>query len=62
MITEADVEQIRIANTIACLKMTGGKVSGKDGAAAVLGIRPTTLYSRLKKLGLDKDDWSQKER
>jgi len=62
VITEADVEQIRIANTIACLKMTGGKVSGKDGAAAVLGIRPTTLYSRLKKLGLDKDDWSQKER
>jgi len=42
--------------------MTGGKVSGKDGAAAFLGIRPTTLYSRLKKLGLDKDDWSHKER
>jgi transcriptional regulator of acetoin/glycerol metabolism len=55
--TEADVEQIRIANTIACLKKAGGKVSGPDGAAALLGIRPTTLYSRLNKLGLSQEDW-----
>ena len=59
--TEADVEQIRIANTIACLKKTGGKVSGKDGAAALLGIRPTTLFSRLSKLGLSQSDWSQRD-
>ena len=58
LMTEADVEQIRIANTIACLRKTGGTVSGKDGAAALLGIRPTTLYSRLNKLGLNRDDWS----
>ena len=57
LMTEADVEQIRIANTIACLKKAGGKVSGQDGAAALLGIRPTTLYSRLNKLGLSQDDW-----
>ena len=56
--TEADVEQIRIANIIACLKKTSGKVSGKDGAAALLGIRPTTLFSRLSKLGLNKEDWT----
>ena len=62
LMTEADVEKIRIANTIAWLKKTGGKVSGKDGAAAMLGIRPTTLSSRLHKLGLNKDDWSQQER
>jgi DNA-binding NtrC family response regulator len=57
LMTDAAVEQIRITNTIACLRKTGGKVSGKDGAAALLGIRPTTLYSRLKKLGLTEDDW-----
>lgn len=57
LMTEADVEQIRIANTIACLKKTSGKVSGKDGAAALLGIRPTTLFSRLHKLGLSQDYW-----
>ena len=57
IMTEAEVEQIRIANTIACMKAADGRVSGKDGAAALLGIRPTTLYSRLKKLGLGRDDW-----
>jgi PAS domain S-box-containing protein len=57
LMTEADIEQIRTANILACLKKTGGKVSGKDGAAALLGIRPTTLFSRLNKLGLSHDDW-----
>ena len=57
LLTEAEVEQIRTANTIACMKEAGGKVSGDDGAAALLGIRPTTLYSRLQKLGLRNEDW-----
>ena len=57
LLTEADVEQIRRMNIIACLKETGGKVSGEKGAAALLGIKPTTLYSRLKKLGLSEKDW-----
>lgn len=57
LLTEADVEQIRRANIIACMKEAAGRVSGKDGAAALLGIKPTTLYSRLKKLGLSESDW-----
>jgi PAS domain S-box-containing protein len=57
LLTEADVEQIRRANIIACMKEAGGKVSGAKGAAALLGIKPTTLYSRLKKLGLNENDW-----
>ena len=57
LLTEADIEQIRIANTIACMKEAGGRVSGKNGAAALLGIRPTTLYSRLQKIGLTPNDW-----
>ncbi len=57
LLTEADIEQIRIANTIACLKETGGRVSGPNGAAALLGVRPTTLYSRIQKLGLSPHDW-----
>ena len=57
LLTEADIEQLRIANTISCMKEAGGRVSGKGGAAALLGIQPTTLYSRLKKLGLGQDDW-----
>lgn len=57
LLTEADVEHIRRANIIACMKEAGGRVSGKNGAAALLGIKPTTLYSRLKKLGLSESDW-----
>lgn len=57
LLTEVEVEQIRKTNIIACMKEAGGKVSGKKGAAALLGIKPTTLYSRLKKLGLSENDW-----
>ncbi|SHE94993.1 PAS domain S-box-containing protein [Loktanella atrilutea] len=52
LLTDAEIDQIRIANTIACLKETGGRVSGPDGAAAMLGLQPTTLYSRIRSLGL----------
>lgn len=34
------------------LKRTGGRVYGDGGAAAILGINPSTLRSRMKKLGL----------
>jgi DNA-binding NtrC family response regulator len=34
------------------LDYTGGKIYGKDGAAALLDIKPTTLQSKLKKLGV----------
>ena len=57
LLTEADVEQIRRANIVACMKEADGRVSGEGGAAAMLGIKPTTLYSRLKKLGLTESDW-----
>lgn len=35
------------------IKKTGGKMSGPNGAAEILGMRRTTLYSRIKKLGID---------
>jgi transcriptional regulator with GAF, ATPase, and Fis domain len=34
------------------LARTSGKIYGADGAAAMLGLPPTTLQSKLKKLGL----------
>jgi len=34
------------------LKQTGGKIFGPDGAAQLLGLKPTTLASRIKKLGI----------
>lgn len=34
------------------LKKTGGKIYGRDGAAHLLKLKPTTLQSKLKKLGI----------
>jgi transcriptional regulator with GAF, ATPase, and Fis domain len=52
VMTEEQMRDLQIKNIIACLKMTNGKVSGDGGAANLLGIRPTTLYSRIKKFGI----------
>ena len=47
-----DVEKRHI---IATLKKTGWKVSGEKGAAKILGINPTTLEARMKKLGIRRE-------
>ncbi|MFO7707365.1 MAG: sigma 54-interacting transcriptional regulator [Desulfobacterales bacterium] len=36
----------------AVLESTGGKVHGKDGAAALLGVNPSTLRNRMDRLGV----------
>ena len=36
-----------------CWEHTGGRVSGVRGAARILGMKPTTLQSRMKKLGIE---------
>jgi transcriptional regulator with GAF, ATPase, and Fis domain len=45
----ADVERDHILKTLA---VTRWRVSGPHGAAAVLGLHPSTLLSRMKKLGI----------
>lgn len=37
---------------LAALRAVGWKVSGRGGAAELLGLRPTTLEARMKKLGI----------
>jgi formate hydrogenlyase transcriptional activator len=39
---------------LSVLKYCGEQVSGKNGAAAILGIPPSTLISRMKRLGITK--------
>ena len=50
---EERLERDRI-NILAALKVTNGKISGKEGAAELLGIKPTTLASRMNSLGIEK--------
>jgi DNA-binding NtrC family response regulator len=38
----------------AALALSAGKIFGPDGAAELLGMKPTTLASRIKALGLTK--------
>lgn len=56
-LTSAEVRRIEVANLTACLREKEGEVSGPDGAA-LLGLRPTTLSSRIKAYGITKDDWA----
>ena len=39
---------------VEALRETGGKVFGPGGAAELLDVKPTTLASRIKRLGIDK--------
>jgi transcriptional regulator with GAF, ATPase, and Fis domain len=47
--TLADAERDHI---LAVLERTHGRIKGPAGAAAVRGLNPATLYSRMKKLGI----------
>lgn len=46
---------------MAALAQAGGKVSGVGGAAELLGIKPTTLASRLTKWGIDAREFRKKK-
>ena len=41
-------------NTVAALRMSGWKIYGSGGAAELLGLKPTTLVARIKKMGIQK--------
>ncbi len=46
------MEDVEREHILATLERAGWKVSGARGAAAALGLKPTTLESRMKKLGI----------
>ena len=53
VMTDKDVQTLERNNLVRALTATAGRVSGDDGAAAILGMKPTTLSSRLKKLNIN---------
>jgi len=52
LLTEEERRERDRANIRDALHVCGGRVSGPGGAARLLGVKPTTLASRLKALGI----------
>lgn len=53
LLTEDERRDRDRANIVAALQACGGKVFGPGGAAELLNVRPTTLTSRIKALGIE---------
>jgi PAS domain S-box-containing protein len=49
------LEEVEKRHIIEALNTTGWRVSGKEGAAEILGINPKTLESRMQRLGIQRD-------
>jgi DNA-binding NtrC family response regulator len=55
-LTDAEMRRRERENLFAVLRKTGWKIKGVDGAAELLGVKPTTLISRIEKMGLKRED------
>ncbi|HBX55332.1 sigma 54-interacting transcriptional regulator [Pseudomonas sp. UBA2684] len=51
--TDNQQRQRERSNLLAALRACHGKVFGRDGAASLLGVKPTTLRSRLERFGIE---------
>ena len=54
ILTEAEITALQKQNLLAALIRSGWKIYGKDGAANLLGIKPTTLIERMRRLKIKK--------
>lgn len=52
ILTEAEIKALQKQNLLAALIRSGWKIYGKGGAAELLGIKPTTLIERVRRLGI----------
>ncbi len=54
VLPDVEIKRRERENLLLALRRTGWKIYGPDGAAELLGVRPTTLASRVARLGLKK--------
>ena len=54
ILTEKEMRDFQKTNLLEALKQTSWRVSGPNGAAELLGVRPTTLADRIRTFGLRK--------
>jgi formate hydrogenlyase transcriptional activator len=62
ILTQEEMNSRERENILNALKQCRWKITGVDGAAELLGIKPTTLHSKIKKMGLKRptrheDSW-----
>lgn len=55
-LTEAERERRERENLMVILERANWKVKGPDGAAELLGVKATTLFSRMRKMGIRPPD------
>lgn len=53
ILTIQQLKQLETTNLQLAIKQCEGKIFGDEGAAKLLGINPTTLISKLKKMGIE---------
>jgi transcriptional regulator with GAF, ATPase, and Fis domain len=52
VVTEEEMVRLQVRNMERALELCRGRIYGPDGAAALLGLKPTTLATRMKKLNV----------
>jgi PAS domain S-box-containing protein len=52
LLTESDLRELERKNTLLALNMADWRVAGPNGAAKLLGVKPTTLADRIRKFKL----------
>lgn len=62
LVTDAELKQRDRTNILRALRQSGGKVSGRQGAAVLLDMKPSTLTSRIKKYCIDVDAFKNEKR
>jgi len=57
VLTAEELRQLERANIVRALARAHGRIGGANGAAAMLGLPVTTLASRIRALGIRKDEY-----
>ena len=58
--TEAEKKEQERRNILRALEQCRGRVFGEQGAAALLGVKPTTLASRIARLNIEPREFKQR--
>jgi formate hydrogenlyase transcriptional activator len=58
---DGSLEIVRREDIVRVLRETGGVLAGPRGAAARLGLQRTTLYSRIKKMGISREEYENQQ-